>query len=101
MENILKPYGNRLIVKEDPPKEASQIIITTDAKERPTTGYIVAVSGSYPANTEFKIGDRVLYSRYSGTEIKFKKDKIIYKIISIEEVLCWIISDEELELHAF
>ena len=74
----LKPLGERVIVK---PKEAEEvtkggIILPDTAKEKPMEGEIVAVGEGKIADDgklikmELKVGDKVLYGKYSGTEIK-------------------------------
>jgi len=74
----LKPLGDRVIVK---PKEAEEvtkggIILPDTAKEKPMEGEIVAVGEGKIADDgklikmELKVGDKVLYGKYSGTEIK-------------------------------
>ena len=74
----IKPLGDRVIVK---PKEADEvtkggIILPDTAKEKPVEGEIVAVgTGKVDEDgkkivMELKVGDKVLYGKYSGTEIK-------------------------------
>jgi chaperonin GroES len=75
----LKPLNNRVIVtrvKKDQ-KTAGGIIIPDTAKEKPQEGKIVAVGpgkmddqGKQRIPMEVKEGDRILFSKYAGTEIK-------------------------------
>ena len=73
----VKPLADRVIVKPSPAEEktASGIIIPDTAKEKPMQGEIIAVGkgkttddGKFVA-MELKVGDKVLYGKYSGTEV--------------------------------
>lgn len=69
----LKPLADRVIVEpaEAEEKTASGIIIPDTAKEKPQQGKIVAVgNGKKDEPMTVKIGDKVLYGKYAGTEIK-------------------------------
>ncbi|MGQ9866447.1 MAG: co-chaperone GroES [Pseudanabaenaceae cyanobacterium] len=74
----LKPLGDRLLVKvtEAEEKTAGGILLPDTAKEKPQVGEVVAVgSGKLNDNgtrqpLDVKVGDRVFYSKYAGTEIK-------------------------------
>ncbi len=73
----VKPLADRVIVKplESEEKTAGGIIIPENAKEKPQTGEVVAVgSGKIADNGQkidmtLKAGDKVLYGKYSGTEV--------------------------------
>ncbi len=73
----IKPLSDRIIVKpaEAEEKTASGIIIPDTAKEKPMKGEIVAVGAGKITDDgkaikmELKVGDNVLYGKYSGTEI--------------------------------
>lgn len=72
----LKVLGDRVLVKSDPEEEMKGGIILPDsAKEKPQRGTVVAVGeGRVLDNGELapppvKVGDRVIYSKYGGTEI--------------------------------
>ena len=92
----LKPLGDRVLVEPAPDKETKKggIIIPDSAKEKPTEGIIVALgTGKTDDNGkkvpfEVKKGDRVLVSKYGGTEIKL--DGKEYKILSSDEILAVI-----------
>ena len=69
----LKPLADRVIIEAAPAEEktASGIIIPDTAKEKPQQGTVVSISdmddkGNKPA---VKVGDKVLYGKYAGTEI--------------------------------
>ena len=74
----IRPLQDRIIVKriEEETKTAGGIIIPDSAKEKPQEGKVVAV-GNGKVNDdgsvtplEVKVGDRVLFGKYSGSEIK-------------------------------
>ncbi len=89
----IQPLGDRLIVKAVEPKEVKKggIIIPETAKEKPQEGDVVAVGKGKIADDgklipmEVKAGDRVLYGKYSGTEIKINDEE--YLIMREEDVL--------------
>ena len=67
-----KPLADRVLVKPEAAEEktASGIIIPDTAKEKPQKGKIVAVGeGTSDYKMNVKVGDRVLYGKYSGTEL--------------------------------
>ena len=92
----IKPLGDRLLVEPAEEKETkkSGIIIPDTAKEKPQEGIIVALgTGKTDDNGkkipfEVKKGDRVLVSKYGGTEIKL--DGKEYKILSADDILAVI-----------
>jgi len=73
MSNIkIKPLADRVVVEVSPAEEktASGIIIPDTAKEKPMQGVVVAVgNGKKDEPMTVKVGDRVLYGKYAGTEI--------------------------------
>ena len=67
-----KPLADRVLVEPEAAEEktASGIIIPDTAKEKPQKGKIVAVGeGTSDYKMNVKVGDRVLYGKYSGTEL--------------------------------
>ena len=92
----IKPLGDRLLVEPIEEKETKKggIIIPDSAKEKPQEGIIVALgTGKTDDNGkkvafEVKKGDRVLVSKYGGTEIKL--DGKEYKIFSSDDLLAVI-----------
>jgi len=73
----IKPLGDRVVVepKLEAEEKIGSIIVPDTAKEKPQEGKIVAVGqGKYEDGKlvplEVKVGDSVLYGKYSGTEIK-------------------------------
>jgi len=89
----LKPLGDRVLVEPAEEKEAKKggIIIPETAKEKPTEGLVRALgTGKTDDNGkkipfEVKVGDRVLVSKYGGTEIKL--DGKEYKILNSDDIL--------------
>ncbi|MEP7170048.1 MAG: co-chaperone GroES [Bacteroidota bacterium] len=68
----LKPLADRVIVEVAPAEEktASGLIIPDTAKEKPQKGKVVAVgTGKKDEPMTVKVGDQILYGKYSGTEI--------------------------------
>ena len=81
----LQPLSDRVVVKpqESEEKTASGIILPDTAKEKPQVGKVVAVgkgkmsdSGSL-IKMDIKVNDKVLYGKYSGTEISFEGDDLL------------------------
>ena len=81
----LKPLADRLVVEPIEQEEvtAGGIILPETAKEKPQQGKVIAAG---PGRTddeghriamEVKVGDRVLYAKYSGTEIKLDGKKVL------------------------
>ena len=67
-----KPLADRVLVEPEAAEEktASGIIIPDTAKEKPQKGKIIAVGeGTADYKMNVKVGDRVLYGKYSGTEL--------------------------------
>jgi chaperonin GroES len=92
----LKPLGDRVLVEPAEEKETKKggIIIPDTAKEKPTEGIIIALGTGKTDDSgkkvpfEVKKGDRVLVSKYGGTEIKL--DGKEYKILSSDDILAVI-----------
>lgn len=91
--STVKPLGDRIFVKvsESEERTACGILLPDTAKEKPQVGEIVAVGpgkrnddGSYQA-LEVKIGDKVLYSKYAGTDIKLGREE--YVLLSEKDIL--------------
>lgn len=92
----LKPLGDRVLVEPAEERETKKggIIIPDSAKEKPTEGVIVALGTGKTDDHgkkiafEVKKGDRVLVSKYGGTEIKL--DGKEYKIMNSDDILAVI-----------
>ncbi|MBU0987472.1 MAG: co-chaperone GroES [Proteobacteria bacterium] len=92
----LRPLNDRILVKRVEEKEKTKggIIIPDSAKEKPAEGIVIAV-GSGRQNEdgkriplELKKGDRILFGKYGGQEIKVEGEE--YMIMSEQEVFCVI-----------
>lgn len=84
----LKPLHDRVIVKsmEAEEKTASGLIIPDTAKEKPQVGKIMAAGpGKKDEPMTVKVGDMVLYGKYSGTEISYDGEK--YLIMHESDIL--------------
>lgn len=90
---MIRPLGDHILVKPEDEKEVKKggIIIPDTAKEKPQEGKIIAVGkGKRLENgtivpLEVKAGDKVLFGKYSGTEIKVDGDD--YLIMREDDVL--------------
>lgn len=90
----IQPLGDRIVVKALDAQEVTKggIVLPDSVKEKPQEGKVVAVgkgkvldSGSVQA-PEVKVGDRVLYGKYSGTEITTKEGEELL-IMKEEDIL--------------
>tara|TARA_B100001094_G_C17389691_1_gene420682 strand:- start:61 stop:339 length:279 start_codon:yes stop_codon:yes gene_type:complete len=84
----IKPLADRVMVQplEAETKTASGIIIPDSAKEKPQKGNVVAVGpGTKDNPITLKVGDTVLYGKYSGTELKFENND--YLIMRESDIL--------------
>jgi chaperonin GroES len=93
MAKNLKPIGDRVVVKPEPEEQTTKsgIVLPDTAKERPQEGTVVAVgSGRVLDNgqkvpLEVKVGDKIIYSKYGGTEVKIENEE--YMILSERDIL--------------
>jgi chaperonin GroES len=87
----IKPLADRVLIepKEAEEKTASGLYIPTTAKEKPQRGTVVAAGpGKKDEPMEVKVGDEVLYGKYSGTEISVEgKDYLIMRLSDILAVV--------------
>jgi len=73
----IKPLADRVVIKPAPAEEKTKsgLIIPDTAKEKPVVGEVVATGPGKKADDgklvpmELKVGDKVLYGKYSGTEV--------------------------------
>ena len=81
----LTPLHDRIIVKAAMPEEVTKggIIIPDTAKEKPMQGEVIAVGNGKIAENgnvtplQVKVGDKVLYGKYSGTEVSIEGDEYL------------------------
>ncbi|HZA39795.1 MAG TPA: co-chaperone GroES [Actinomycetota bacterium] len=89
----IKPLEDRILVRPEEGDEttASGIVIPDTAKEKPQEGTVLAVGPGKRSDTgdlipmDVKEGDRVVYSKYGGTEIKLEGEELL--ILSARDVL--------------
>ena len=90
MQNI-KPLADRVLIKPAAAEEKTVggIIIPDSAKEKPLRGEVLAVgNGTKDDEMVLKAGDKVLYGKYSGTELELDGEK--YLIMKQSDVLAVI-----------
>lgn len=88
----IKPLGDRIVIRviESEETTKSGIVLPGTAKEKPMQGEVLAVGSGEMVDgkkvpLELKVGDRVLYSKYAGTEVKI--DGKEYLIVRQSDVL--------------
>ncbi len=89
----LRPLSDRILVKrvEEETKTAGGLFIPDNAKEKPMQGHVIAVGNgkALPDGTvrtlDISVGDKVLFSKYSGTEVKV--DGVDHLILREDDVL--------------
>ncbi|CAM3911861.1 MULTISPECIES: co-chaperone GroES [Alicyclobacillus] len=81
---MVKPLADRVVVRplSREEKTASGIVLPDTAKEKPQEGEVIAVGpGRFEdgkrVELEVKVGDRVIYSKYAGTEVKIDNDELL------------------------
>jgi len=92
----IKPLGERIVIKvlESEEKTKSGIVLPDTAKEKPQMGEVLAVgSGKTLENgekvpMELKVGDKVLFAKYAGTEVKLDGEE--YMVMKESDVLAVI-----------
>lgn len=81
----LKPLSDRVVVKvlEAEEKTKSGIVLPDKAKEKPQEGEVKAVGtgkileNGTKSEMEVKVGDKVIFSRYAGTEVKVEEEELL------------------------
>lgn len=88
----LKPLGDRVVLKESEAEETTKsgIILSGQAKEKPQYADVVEVGPGAVVDgklvpMEVKVGDRVVYQKYSGTEVKLGDEE--YIVIKQDSIL--------------
>lgn len=90
---MLRPLGDRIIIElvEVEEKTAFGIVLPDSAKEKPQTGKVVAVGtgrvldNGTRVDVDVKVGDEILFSKFSGTEVKY--DGVEYLILRESDIL--------------
>ena len=87
----IKPLADRVLIEPAAAEQttASGIIIPDSAKEKPQRGIVVAVGPGKPDEpTTVKVGDTVLYGKYSGTDLQLEgKDYMIMREADILAII--------------
>lgn len=90
----VKPLGERVVIKmvEAEEKTKSGIVLPGTAKEKPQVAEVVAVGAGITLDEkkkdEVKVGDKVIFSKFAGTEVKVDGEDLI--IIKLSDVLAVI-----------
>ncbi|HVO70363.1 MAG TPA: co-chaperone GroES [Aggregatilineaceae bacterium] len=86
----IEPLGPRVVVLpiEGEAQSPGGILLPETAKEKPQQGTIEAIGDSEEMTTDLKVGDRVLFPKYTGTEIKYEGKT--YLLMNEEDVLARI-----------
>jgi chaperonin GroES len=90
---LLKPLGDRVVIElvESEEKTASGIVLPDSAKEKPQEGKVVAVGTGRVLDSGEKValevaeGDRIIFSKYAGTEVKYQGTE--YLILRDSDIL--------------
>lgn len=94
MSVTIKPLEDRVVVKalEAEQTTASGLVIPDTAKEKPQEGEVVAVGpgrfnedGDDRIPVDVKVGDKVIFSKYGGTEVKYGGEELL--ILSARDIL--------------
>ena len=91
--NLIKPLGDRIVIElvESEEKTSSGIVLPDSAKEKPQEGKVVAVGSGRVLESgervalEVAIGDRIIFSKYGGTEVKYQGTE--YLILRESDIL--------------
>lgn len=84
----IKPLGTKVVIKKLEAEEKTQggIILTSSAKEKPQVAEIMAVGpGTKDEDMELKAGDKVVFAKYAGTDVKYAGEE--YTIMSQSDIL--------------
>ncbi len=81
----IQPLGDRVVIKPTPKEEVSKggIVLPDTAKEKPQDGKVIAVGPGRLSEDgkriamEVEVGDKVIYSKYAGTEFKLDDDELV------------------------
>ena len=87
----IKPLGTRVVIKKMEAEEKTEagLLLSVSAKEKPQQAEVLAVGpGTKDEPMELKVGDIVVFSRYGGSELKYKGTE--YTIISQKDILATI-----------
>lgn len=81
---MLKPLGDRVVLKaQDEEQTVGGIVLASNAKNKPTTGVVVAVGEGRTLDNGDKVaiavkdGDKVLFDKYAGNEVEYNGEKYL------------------------
>ena len=81
----IRPLGERVLIKQTKQEDTTKsgiVLPDTASKEKPIIGEVTAIG---EAIKEIKIGDKVIYEKYAGTEVKDNDD--VYLLLEVKNVL--------------
>lgn len=83
----LRPLEDRVVLQLQKPEEKTQsgIILPDSAKEQPQAAVVIAVGPGGETKMQVKEGDKVIYSKYSGTEVKLDEEE--YIVVSQKDII--------------
>ncbi len=84
----LKPLGDRVVIKKVEAEETTKsgIVLPGTAQEKPQIAEVISVGpGTEKVKMEVKVGDKVIFSKYSGNEVKL--DGSEYTILKQDDIL--------------
>lgn len=89
----IKPIGDKIAIKPVAAEEVTKggIVLPGSAQEKPQQGEVIAVGGGIllqngeRAPLEVKVGDKVVYAKYAGTEVKFNGEEFV--ILAEKDIL--------------
>jgi chaperonin GroES len=87
----IKPFEDRVLVEPEEIEETrtkSGIIIPDTAKEKPRTGKVIEVGTDEELAENIKVGDRIVFAKFTGDEVEFEGKK--YLIVSRSDILAVI-----------
>ena len=93
---MLKPLGDRVVLKVQKEEEQSigGVVIASNAKEKPTTGEVIAVGNGrildngQRVEPEVKVGQSVVFDKYAGSEVKYEGEE--YLVIRENDIIAVI-----------
>ena len=98
--STIQPLGDRVVIKPANQEEMTSfgIVIPDSVKEKPQEGHVIAVGpgkvldSGQRASMEVKVGDRVLFAKYGGTEFKLDGDDVL--VLRESDILAILTKEE-------
>ncbi|MDD3626903.1 MAG: co-chaperone GroES [bacterium] len=83
----IKPLRDRVLIQqlEETPEKVGNLYVPDTAKEKPQIGKVIAVGTDEDLQKTVKAGDKIIYAKYGGTEIKYDGEN--YIILSADDIL--------------